>query len=461
MSVKAQIERTDQELRDEYWEKFKSWPTSLELAFYRKNGRPHGDSPAGRGDLFPGVQAAVPARRSVRPGTFSPPPPPAKPVEGVRDPAEPEERQPARFALDVDESIGVSADQFEAAIDPYGPATRAEVLAALHEKEGHQRVMEAGERVDRLVDTTGKAGHNDRVRKDETGSTPTTEGNTMTQTGTAVVTDPPAALPGGPEGPAIEPVAAAIEIFQAAGKKQITAALIKVQQSITDVARDKENPHFKHRYADINAIMNAVKGPLGENGIAVTQAMEYRGGGAGWIMVTTLLHTSGEFLVGTFPVHPKDDTPQGWGSAQTYARRYGLVAIAGVTVGEQDDDGNGGSGRGDGAARAAEPVRQPVAAEPPRQVAQPPAERPAPKQDPHGPASPPPPAPRTAKEPPARPEGTPASEKQVNYIKTLCDERGTTIEQLRAEHKMTYDGELLKAHATFLIGKLVGVGART
>jgi len=74
------------------------------------------------------------------------------------------------------------------------------------------------------------------------------------------------------------------------------------------------------------------------------------------VLDTRLLHSSGEWIEGrmTLPVSKAD--AQGYGSALTYARRYGLCAAVGIAP--EDDDGNAASA-------AAPPPRPAVPAEPP------------------------------------------------------------------------------------------------
>jgi hypothetical protein len=59
------------------------------------------------------------------------------------------------------------------------------------------------------------------------------------------------------------------------------------------------------------------------------------------------MHASGESISGRYPLRPQQQTPQGYGSALTYARRYALAAMVGV-VADEDDDGNAASGRREG-----------------------------------------------------------------------------------------------------------------
>jgi hypothetical protein len=75
--------------------------------------------------------------------------------------------------------------------------------------------------------------------------------------------------------------------------------------------------------------------------LAVTQTSRYTTDGL--MLVTTLLHSSGEWISGEMPVLTKDASPQAQGSGLTYARRYALAAIVGVY--QTDDDAEAAQGR--------------------------------------------------------------------------------------------------------------------
>jgi len=67
------------------------------------------------------------------------------------------------------------------------------------------------------------------------------------------------------------------------------------------------------------------------------------------VLATRIMHKSGQWLENYFPLDAMPDkngavTPQAWGSASSYARRYGLQAALGITTGDVDDDGNLASG---------------------------------------------------------------------------------------------------------------------
>jgi hypothetical protein len=59
-------------------------------------------------------------------------------------------------------------------------------------------------------------------------------------------------------------------------------------------------------------------------------------------LTTLALHKSGEYIGGTCSIPLDRDNAQGYGSAATYARRYGVCAIISI-VAEDDDDGNAAS----------------------------------------------------------------------------------------------------------------------
>lgn len=130
----------------------------------------------------------------------------------------------------------------------------------------------------------------------------------------------------------------------------IAPALLAAQKEIGNATKNAKNPHFKNNYADLGAVIDAVKEPLNKNGIVILQTLSH--GLDGLHLTTRLLHTSGQFIQDTASTPlPKND-PQGVGSATTYLRRYCLSAITCIT--NQDDDGV--------AAMAAKPAPAPAKA---------------------------------------------------------------------------------------------------
>jgi hypothetical protein len=121
----------------------------------------------------------------------------------------------------------------------------------------------------------------------------------------------------------------------------LVAALAKARASFKPVIKDAANPFFKSKYADLAGILDAVVPALSSNGLAVYHTTDHASGAL--ILVTTLAHSSGEFVTGEYPVVPVKNDPQGYGSAITYARRYALSAM--LSVAAEDDDGEAASGR--------------------------------------------------------------------------------------------------------------------
>ena len=123
---------------------------------------------------------------------------------------------------------------------------------------------------------------------------------------------------------------------------QIAAALVKAQKEFGPALKSSTNPHFRSRYADLAACVEAVVDALNNNGIALTQRLSPCNDGV--IVETVFVHESGEVInCGQLHVPASKQDPQGYGSALTYARRYSLMAACGIAP--EDDDGNAGSRR--------------------------------------------------------------------------------------------------------------------
>lgn len=126
------------------------------------------------------------------------------------------------------------------------------------------------------------------------------------------------------------------------GTEKISEAIVKAQSEFEAAKKDSTNPHFKTRYADLSSVMAACQTALNANGIAVMQFPATVDRGVQ--VVTRLVHTSGQFMESPPLVMPvAQQTPQAYGSALTYARRYSLAAFVGVST--EDDDGHAGSAR--------------------------------------------------------------------------------------------------------------------
>lgn len=122
----------------------------------------------------------------------------------------------------------------------------------------------------------------------------------------------------------------------------LAAALAKAQASITGAVKDSANPFFKSKYADLESVWSACRKPLTDNGLSVIQTTQPTKHGT--MLVTTLAHSSGEWIRGYMPILTKDASAQSQGSGISYARRYALAALVGVY--QTDDDAEAAQGRG-------------------------------------------------------------------------------------------------------------------
>lgn len=141
-------------------------------------------------------------------------------------------------------------------------------------------------------------------------------------------------------------------IETSADTTKLDAALAKAQGEIEAASKDKTNPAFKSKYADLTAVWGAVRPALAKHGISVTQWPVHAEDGR--LHIITRIAHGGEWIKAHFSIPVTKQDPQGYGSATTYAKRFTLAAALGV-VADEDDDGNAASGR-NSHARASEPV---------------------------------------------------------------------------------------------------------
>jgi hypothetical protein len=124
-------------------------------------------------------------------------------------------------------------------------------------------------------------------------------------------------------------------MMQSENINELVTALAKAQGEILPAIKDSLNPHFKSKYADLGSVWEACRNQLSKNGLAVIQTTTTVGDRL--TVVTTLAHSSGQWMKSELPVMSATNTPQALGSALTYMRRYSLAAIVGVAPGDDDD----------------------------------------------------------------------------------------------------------------------------
>ena len=138
--------------------------------------------------------------------------------------------------------------------------------------------------------------------------------------------------------------------------KTLVEALAKAQSEMDAPVKDKKNPQFGSLYASLGSIITAVKPALNSNGIAYVQRSLPTEDG---ISIETVFYGMGETLeTGPVTIPAAKITPQGFGSAMTYAKRYSLAMACGVDA-DEDDDGEVAE-----VEQAKAPIRKPTAKKP-------------------------------------------------------------------------------------------------
>lgn len=131
--------------------------------------------------------------------------------------------------------------------------------------------------------------------------------------------------------------------------KELLAAFVKAQAQIEKATKDKANPHFRSKYADLGNVIDAIKPALEKHGLGFIQ--KFHDDEKAIKVETVIFHESGEeYSCGILSIPVTKHDAQGFGSACTYARRYSLQAAFGVAP--EDDDGN--------AAAKADPKKQTI-----------------------------------------------------------------------------------------------------
>lgn len=122
---------------------------------------------------------------------------------------------------------------------------------------------------------------------------------------------------------------------------ELACALAKAQGEMEAASKDSSNPFFKSKYADLNSAWEACRGPLSKNGLSVSQIPMQNENES--CLYTILMHSSGQWIQSKMAMNVKADGRtnelQVMGSVISYLRRYALMAIVGISAGD-DDDGN-------------------------------------------------------------------------------------------------------------------------
>jgi hypothetical protein len=136
---------------------------------------------------------------------------------------------------------------------------------------------------------------------------------------------------------------------------ELVAALSKAQGQMKPASVDgkADTGKYKYTYASLASVMDAIRKPLTDNGLAVIQRTDCDDGGV--FLDTILAHSSGEWMASRLFVCTIGTPAQQMGSALTYSRRYALSAMVGVVT-DEDDDGQKAT---EGQRQTTQPQRQP------------------------------------------------------------------------------------------------------
>lgn len=141
--------------------------------------------------------------------------------------------------------------------------------------------------------------------------------------------------------------------------KSLITKLMLVQAELKPIIKSEDNPFFKSKYADINAILASLRLLLVKHGVLVMQPLTTNEQGHQAIE-TILMDEEGNSLTRTVELPTLPDI-QKFGAAVTYMRRFALVSM--FALESEDADGE------DIVQRAATPSTMPQASSKPLPVA--------------------------------------------------------------------------------------------
>jgi hypothetical protein len=120
--------------------------------------------------------------------------------------------------------------------------------------------------------------------------------------------------------------------------KNLFAALIKFQKNVKPIPKNKINPFYNSKYAELSTVIDVCQPALNDAGLAVIQTMKILPESSDNVLVTLLCHESGEILESNIFL-PKIADAQKLTGAVTYLRRTSYLSILGL-VADDDMDGN-------------------------------------------------------------------------------------------------------------------------
>lgn len=130
-------------------------------------------------------------------------------------------------------------------------------------------------------------------------------------------------------------------------KNNIYTALAKAQGEFETATKNQKNPFFNSKYLTLGGVIEIIRKPFSKNGLSFLQfpTVKKEGNNSTTVIIRTVIaHESGETIENelSLPVTigGRISDAQAIGSAITYARRYSLQSLVGISADEEDDDGN-------------------------------------------------------------------------------------------------------------------------
>lgn len=121
--------------------------------------------------------------------------------------------------------------------------------------------------------------------------------------------------------------------------KALLKALVGFQSECPAVKKSADNPFFKSKYATLDAIQHHIQPYLTKHGLVIVQKNITNDHGL-YVMTDVIESSTGELISSVFPIIVQKNTPQEYGSAVSYAKRYSLSGLLNLIIADEDDDGN-------------------------------------------------------------------------------------------------------------------------
>ena len=135
---------------------------------------------------------------------------------------------------------------------------------------------------------------------------------------------------------------------------ELAKAMSQAQGEFEGATKNNKNPHYKQNYADLESCWEACRKTLSKHGLSLIQSIFYVSDKS--MLVTTLLHISGQWMRSYAPLILEKQSSQGIGSAITYMRRYTMSAMLGLI--QEDDDGEKAENRNKNISKQKDPQQE-------------------------------------------------------------------------------------------------------